>query len=81
VKNKDKTFEDIMLDHLSKYQILCEIMRLSKEIKRHNNLYYQECMPEISDYEYDMMLKKLEKLEEENPEFLYPDSPTQIVGH
>ncbi len=53
---------------------------LRKEIEKHNYLYYVKAQPEISDYEFDNLLKKLEKLEKEYPEFASPYSPTQRVG-
>ena len=53
---------------------------LRSEIERHNELYYQKSAPEISDMEFDALLVELKKLEEENPEFIRPDSPTQRVG-
>ena len=46
----------------------------------HNNRYYNEDSPEISDYEYDMLLRELEKIEQEYPSLITPDSPTQRVG-
>ncbi len=57
-----------------------EIERLTDELLRHNYLYYVKNQPEISDYEYDMLLKKLQKLEEQFPEFKLPYSPTSRVG-
>lgn len=57
-----------------------EIERLRDEIERHNYLYYIEARPEISDLEFDKLLKKLEQLEQEHPEFDSPDSPTHKVG-
>ena len=57
-----------------------EIDHLRAEIERHNELYYQKAEPEISDYEFDMLLERLRALEEENPELITPDSPTQRVG-
>ncbi|MDD4202374.1 MAG: NAD-dependent DNA ligase LigA [Candidatus Omnitrophica bacterium] len=53
---------------------------LCKEIKRHNELYYNKAMPEIMDFEYDMLYKELEELEKKYPEYLLQDSPTQKVG-
>lgn len=53
---------------------------LSKELKYHNDRYYNNDAPEISDYEYDMMLRELEKIEEEFPQLVSEDSPTQVVG-
>lgn len=57
-----------------------EIKNLRAEINRHNELYYQKSQPEIADAEFDALLVKLKNLEDENPEFLTPDSPTQRVG-
>ncbi len=57
-----------------------EIEQLRAEINRHNELYYQKNAPEIADYEFDKLLENLKKLEQENPEFITPDSPTQRVG-
>jgi DNA ligase (NAD+) len=57
-----------------------ELARLREEIDRHNRLYYVEAAPEISDREFDRLLKRLEELEAEHPELITPDSPTQRVG-
>lgn len=56
------------------------IKYLSDTLKYHNRKYYIEDSPEIEDFEYDAMLRELEKLEEEYPEFRREDSPTQMVG-
>ena len=58
----------------SRINELCEI------IEYHNNLYYNNDAPEISDYEYDMLLRELEKLENDFPELKRADSPTNRVG-
>jgi DNA ligase (NAD+) len=57
-----------------------EIDDLRKEIEYHNQRYYVDAKPEISDREFDRLVEKLKTLEEEHPEFLTPDSPTQRVG-
>ena len=57
-----------------------EIERLSKELNRHNHLYYVESNPEISDYDFDQLLKQLQELEEKFPEFAQDNSPTKRVG-
>ena len=57
-----------------------EIEKLRDEIRRHDELYYVENSPEISDREYDLLLENLQKLEAEHPELITPDSPTQRVG-
>jgi len=56
------------------------IEKLRDEIRRHDELYYVDNAPEISDREYDQLLEELQKLEEANPELVTPDSPTQRVG-
>ena len=57
-----------------------EINKLRRELERHNKLYYVYDAPEISDYEYDMLMQRLKALEAEHPELITPDSPTQKVG-
>ena len=53
---------------------------LRKELERHNKLYYENDAPEISDFEYDAMLRELEDLEAKYPIYAVPDSPTKHVG-
>jgi len=53
---------------------------LRKNIRYHDRKYYVDDNPEISDYEYDLLLKELEKLESEYPDLITPDSPTQRVA-
>jgi DNA ligase (NAD+) len=56
------------------------IEQLRAEINHHNYRYYVLDSPEISDAEYDELMRELKQLEEEHPQFLTPDSPTQRVG-
>ncbi len=56
------------------------IKELVNVLKYHNRKYYIEDAPEIEDFEYDALLRELENLEEEFPEFKAEDSPTQMVG-
>ena len=56
------------------------VSELTQLIEYHNDLYYNRDEPEISDYEYDMLLRELEKLENEFPELKLPSSPTNRVG-
>ena len=56
------------------------IKELSETLKYHNRKYYIEDSPEIEDFEYDAMLRELEDLEAEFPQFKKEDSPTQMVG-
>lgn len=57
-----------------------QIESLRRELDRHNRLYYVDARPEISDYEFDMLLKQLEELESRHPEYDSPDSPSRKVG-
>ena len=60
--------------------IKIEIEKLREELHRHNHNYYVLNSPEITDKEFDMLLKKLEQMEKEHPEFDDPLSPTRRVG-
>ena len=57
-----------------------QIQRLSRDIDKHNYLYYVKNSPEISDSEFDAMLNELKELEARFPNLVRPDSPTQRVG-
>ncbi|HWW61785.1 MAG TPA: NAD-dependent DNA ligase LigA, partial [Thermoanaerobaculia bacterium] len=57
-----------------------EIEKLRAELERHNRLYYLEAKPEISDYEFDQKLRRLQELEAQHPELFDPNSPSQRVG-
>ena len=57
-----------------------KIVELRDEVRRHEELYYVNDNPEISDSEYDALLAQLQQLESEHPELITPDSPTQRVG-
>ncbi|CAL2084778.1 NAD-dependent DNA ligase LigA [Tenacibaculum sp. 190524A02b] len=57
-----------------------KIEKLREELRQHNHNYYVLDNATISDYEFDIKLKELEKLEEANPNFFDPNSPTQRVG-
>jgi DNA ligase (NAD+) len=56
-----------------------EIEQLRKQLDRHNRLYY-EGAPEISDFEFDQQMRRLQELEAEHPELFDPTSPSQRVG-
>jgi DNA ligase (NAD+) len=58
-----------------------ELMRLAKAIARHNRLYHAEDAPEISDAEYDAMVRRNAELEAAFPHLVRPDSPSAAVGH
>ncbi len=53
---------------------------LRDEIRRHDRLYHTEARPEITDAEYDALVRELKSLEAEHPDLVTPDSPTQRVG-
>lgn len=57
-----------------------QIEHLRRELNRHNHLYYILSQPEISDYEFDSMLRELAELEAKYPEYQDPNSPTKRVG-
>lgn len=57
-----------------------KLNKLREDVRYYNEKYYNEDNPEISDYEYDKLLRGLEELEEEFPHLITPDSPTQKVG-
>jgi DNA ligase (NAD+) len=56
------------------------IHQLRETIRRHEELYYVDARPEISDAEFDALMRELQVLEAEHPELVTPDSPTQRVG-
>jgi DNA ligase (NAD+) len=60
--------------------VKAEIEALREELRRHNRLYFVEAKPEISDLEFDKLMKRLQQLEAEHPEFDAPDSPSRQVG-
>ena len=61
-------------------EALDKINSLSKEIDYHNNLYYQENWSEISDFDFDKLLRELIDLETQFPEYCFEHSPSQRVG-
>lgn len=65
---------------MTREEAKARIEQLSKDIDRHNHNYYVLSNPTVSDYEFDMLLEELVRLEKEFPEFLSPDSPSQRVG-
>jgi DNA ligase (NAD+) len=57
-----------------------EAIELKNKINYHNKKYYVEDSPEIDDYEYDMLYRRLQELEAQFPQLVTADSPTQKVG-
>ena len=56
------------------------VKELREQIEYHSDLYYNKDVPEITDFEFDKLMKELKQLEKENPELITKDSPTQKVG-
>ena len=61
-------------------EVQAEILELRRQLHRHNWRYYVLADPEITDYEYDQLFRRLRELEEAHPDLVTPDSPTQVVG-
>src|SRR5690348_11846413 len=57
-----------------------ELETLRNELRHHEHLYYVLDKPEISDSEYDDLMRRLQALEAQNPALVTPDSPTRRVG-
>ena len=57
-----------------------EILELTRELEHAGFLYYVKDAPEMTDYDYDRKLRRLEELEAQYPEFAQPNSPTRRVG-
>ncbi|MBN2461262.1 MAG: NAD-dependent DNA ligase LigA [Candidatus Cloacimonetes bacterium] len=65
---------------MNRDEIRKTIVTLRERIAYHNRLYYEQAAPEISDYEYDQLVKKLQELESRYPEFKQKASPSETVG-
>src|SRR4030067_2835347 len=65
---------------LSKAAARRRISELRQVIEHHNYRYYALDDPEVSDAAYDRLVRELRELEEQFPEYIHPDSPTQRVG-
>lgn len=61
-------------------QLSQRYLKLKAELEEHNRHYYDEDAPVISDFEYDLLLRELETLEERYPDLASVESPTQVVG-
>lgn len=61
-------------------EIIREIESLRATLEEHSRRYYIEDAPTITDYEYDMLMRRLRELEQAHPELITPDSPTRRVG-
>lgn len=67
-------------NHLASRSIEKTIKKLRDDIRRHDELYYLQENPEISDREYDALIEQLRELENQHPQLITPDSPTQRVA-
>jgi len=65
---------------MTKEEAKHKIEEISNQLREHNHKYYVLSEPSISDYDFDMLLEELQKLEEQFPEFAFEDSPTKRVG-
>ena len=74
------SFHFYIMNPISKEEAKLKIAELSDKINFHNHLYYQEDRSEISDFEFDQLMDALIQLEQQFPEFLQEDSPSQRVG-
>lgn len=61
-------------------RVLAELNKLKEEIRRHDISYYVYDSPTVSDYEYDMLMRRLKEIEARHPELITPDSPTRRIG-
>jgi len=69
-----------MMNELTEAEAANRLMRLAKEIARHNKLYHAEDSPEISDADYDALVRENNALEEAFPHLIRADSPNRLVG-
>ena len=69
------------IESLSEADVANELMRLAKAIAHHNRLYHAEDAPEVSDAEYDALVRRNAELEAAFPHLVRDDSPSKLVGH
>ena len=69
-----------MADSISEAEAANRLMRLAREITRHDKLYHDRDAPEISDAEYDALVRENRELEERFPQLVRPDSPSKRLG-
>jgi DNA ligase (NAD+) len=71
---------ELPAEELSEAEAANRLMRLAKEIARHDKLYHDRDAPEISDAEYDALVRENRELEERFPHLVRPDSPSKRLG-
>ncbi|WAT18138.1 NAD-dependent DNA ligase LigA [Aurantiacibacter sp. MUD11] len=69
------------MNQITEAEAANELMRLAKAIAKHNKLYHAEDAPEISDAEFDALVRRNAELEEQFPHLVREDSPSKVVGH
>ncbi|HAU22651.1 MAG TPA: DNA ligase (NAD(+)) LigA, partial [Erythrobacter sp.] len=69
------------IDQMSQVEAANELMRLAREIAKHDRLYHAEDSPEISDPEYDALVRRNAEIEAAFPHLVREDSPSKKVGH
>src|SRR5688572_23787402 len=72
---------DRRVSEMNEAEAAAELERLAREIARHDRLYHAEDTPEISDAEYDALVRRNAELEAAFPYLIRPDSPSAAVGH
>lgn len=70
-----------MAESKSEADVANELMRLARQIAKHDRLYHAEDTPEITDPEYDALVRRNRELEDAFPHLIRPDSPSKKVGH
>lgn len=73
--------EQLLTMDINEAEAANELMRLARQIARHNRLYHADDAPEISDAEYDALVRRNAELEAAYPHLIRADSPSHLVGH
>ena len=77
---KSSSFEDVPVEDLTSEQTSLELKRLAQTIAEHDQLYYQDSAPSVSDAEYDALRRRNDDIEARFPDLVRADSPTKRVG-
>lgn len=76
----EKDFSAVAVDELTRTQAEAELRRLAALIRHHDELYYRQDAPEISDAEYDALRRRNDEIEARFPKLIRPDSPSKRIG-